>query len=63
MRPASKGKAHVSTGQREGPWEQPPPEPDPGEIPEIVLSDKDEGDITIEEPQGSSTPKSGPARS
>ena len=57
------GKAHVSTGQREGLQDQPPPEPDPGEIPEIVLSDEDEGDITITEPQGSSTPRSGPAQS
>ena len=56
-RPASEGEAHVSTGQREGPQEQPPSEPDLGEVTEIILSDEDE--VTIQEPQGSSTPRSG----
>ena len=54
--PASEGGAHAPPGQRESPQEQPPLEPDPGEITEIVLLDEDE--VTIQEPQGSSTPRS-----
>ena len=42
-RPASEGEAHVPPSQRESPWEQPPLEPDLGEITEL---------------QGSSTPRS-----
>ena len=38
-------------------------EPDQLEITEIVISEEDEVDITIEEPQGTSTPRSEPARS
>ena len=38
-------------------------EPDQLEITEIIISEEDEGDITIEEPQGSSTPRSEPAQS
>ena len=56
-RPASKGEApkNEPPGQGESPQDQPPSEPDPGEITEIVLSDEDE--VTIQEPQGSSTPR------
>ena len=46
-------------GQGESPQDQPPSEPDPEEIAEIIISEGDESDITIEEPQGSSTPRSG----
>ena len=38
-------------------------EPDKPEITEIVISEGDESDITIEEPQGPSTPRSEPAQS
>ena len=57
-RQASKGEAqeNESPGQGESPQDQPPLEPDPGEITEIVISEEDE--VTIEEPQGSSTPRS-----
>ena len=62
---ASKGEAPEDEppGQGESPQDQPPSEPDPEEIAEIVISEGDESDITIEEPQGSSTPRSGPAQS
>ena len=64
-RRASKEEAleNEPPGQGESPQDQPPPEPDQPEIMEIVISEGDESDITIEEPQGSSTPRSGPARS
>ena len=57
-RQASKGEAQENEppGQGENPQDQPPLEPDPGEITEIVISEEDE--VTIEEPQGSSTPRS-----
>ena len=57
-RQASKREAQENEppGQGESPQDQPPSEPDPGEITEIVISEEDE--ITIEEPQGSSTPRS-----
>ena len=56
-RPASKGEAQENEppGQGESPQDQPPLEPDPGEITEIVIS---EDEVTIKEPQGSSTPRS-----
>ena len=62
-RPASKGETEEdkSPGQGESPQDQPPLEPDPEEIAEIIISEGEESDITIEEPQGSSTPRSGPA--
>ena len=62
---ASKGETHEdrSPGQVESPQDQPPLEPDPEEMVEIIISEGDASDITIEEPQGSSTPKSGPAQS
>ena len=64
-RPASKGETQEdkSPGQGESPQDQPPSEPDPEEIAEIIISEGDESDITIEEPQGSSTPRSGLAQS
>ena len=57
-RQASKGEAleNELPGQGKNPQDQPPLEPDPGEITEIVISEEDE--VTIEEPQGSSTPRS-----
>ena len=57
-RPASEGEAQENGPpvQEESPQDQPPLEPDPEEITEIVISEEDE--ITIQEPQGSSTPRS-----
>ena len=57
-RPASKGEAQENEppGQGESPQDQPPSEPDQEEITEIVISEED--DLTIQEPQGSSTPRS-----
>ena len=57
-RPASKGEAqeNESPAQGESPQDQPPLEPDPEEIIEIVISEEDE--IIIQEPQDSSTPRS-----
>ena len=57
-RPASEGEAQENEppGQRESPQDWPPSEPDHGEITKIVISEEDE--VTIEEPQGSSTPRS-----
>ena len=54
-RPASEGEAQENEppGQGESPQDQPPLEPDHGEI---VISEEDE--VTIKEPQGSSTPRS-----
>ena len=57
-RPASEGEAQENEPpvQGESPQDQPPSEPDPEEITEIVISEED--DVTIQEPQGSSTPRS-----
>ena len=57
-RQASEGEAqeNESPGQGDSPQDQPPSEPDHGEITEIVISEEDE--VTIEEPQGSSTLRS-----
>ena len=54
-RQASEGEAQENEppGQGGSPQDQLPSEPDPGEITEIVISEEDE--VTIEEPQGSST--------
>ena len=62
---ASKGEALENEPhcQGESHQDQPPSEPDPEQIAEIIISEKDESDITIGEPQGSSTPRSGLARS
>ena len=51
-RPASDGETQEdkSPGQGESHQDQPPSEPDPEEIAEIVISEGDESDITIEEP-------------
>ena len=64
-RSASEGEAleDKSPGQGESPQDQPPLEPDKLEITEIVILEEDDVDITIEEPQGSSTPRSEPAQS
>ena len=58
-RPASEGEAqeNESPCQGESPQDQPPLEPDQEEITEIVISEEDE-DFTIQEPQGSSAPRS-----
>ena len=58
-RPASKGEDQKNepAGQGESPQDQPPLEPGPEEITEIVISEGDESGITTEEPQGSSTPR------
>ena len=57
-RPASEGEAQEIEPpvQGESPQDQPPSGPDLGEITEIVISEEDE--VTIQEPQGSSTPRS-----
>ena len=56
-RSASKGEAQENepSGQGENPQDQPPLEPDWDKITEIVISEEDE--VTIQEPQGSSTPR------
>ena len=57
-RPASKGEAQGTEppGQRESHQDQPPMESEQEDITEIVISGDDES--TIQEPQGSSTPRS-----
>ena len=57
-RPASEGEAQENEPpvQGESPQDQPPLEPDLREITEIVISEEDK--VTIQEPQGSSTPRS-----
>ena len=57
-RPTNEGEAqeNETPGQGESPQDQPPLESDQEEITEIVISEED--DPTIQEPQGSSTPKS-----
>ena len=62
---ASKGEAleDEPPGQGESPQDQLPSEPDQPEITEIIISEGDESDITIKEPQGPSTPRSELARS
>ena len=64
-RQASKGESQENEhpGQGESPQDQPPSEPDQPEITEIVISEEDESDITIQEPPGSSTPRSEQAQS
>ena len=59
-RPASEGESQENErpGQGESPQDQPPLEPDQLDITEIVISEEDESDITIQEPLGSSTPRS-----
>ena len=61
-RPASEGEAQGTEppGQGESHQDQPTSEPDPEGITEIVISEEDES--TIEEPQGSSTPRSEPSQ-
>ena len=64
MRP-SKGEAQENEppGQGESPQDQHPSEPGQQEITEIVISEGDGSDITIGEPQGCSSPRSGLAQS
>ena len=64
-RQASKEEAPEDEPPDQGgsPQDQLPSEPDQPEITEIVITEGDESDITIEEPQGSSTPRSELARS
>ena len=50
-------------GQGESHQDQPPFKPDPEQIAEIVISEEDKSDLTIEEPQAASTPRSEPAQS
>ena len=59
-RPASEGEAQGTEppGQGESCQDQPPMEPEQNDVTEIVLSGDDES--TIQEPQGSSTPRSEP---
>ena len=56
---ASKVRASEGEAQENEPPDQPPSDPAQLEIPEIVISEEDETDTTIKEPQGSSTPRSG----
>ena len=62
--PASEGEVleNEPHGQGESHQDQPPSEPDPEQIAEIIISEKDESDLTIEEPQAVSTPRSEPAQ-
>ena len=62
--PASEGEVleNESHDQGESQQDQPLSEPDPEQIAEIVISEGDECDLTIEEPQAVSTPKSEPAQ-
>ena len=58
--PASEGEVleNEPHDQGESHQDQPISEPDPEEVAEIVISEGDDDDLTIEEPQGVSTPKS-----
>ena len=60
---ASEGKVleNEPHGLGESHQGQPPSEPDPEQIAEIVISEEDESDLTIEDPQAASTPRSEPA--
>ena len=62
---ASKGEAleNEPRGQGESHQDQPPSEPDPEQVAEIIISEDDGSDLTIEEPQAASTPRSEPAGS
>ena len=62
---ASEGEVLESEpcGQGESHQDQPLFEPDLEQIAEIVISEEDESDLTIKEPQAASTPRSEPARS
>ena len=50
-------------GQGKSHQDQPPSKPDPEQIAEIIISEEDESDLTIEDPQDASTPRSEPALS
>ena len=57
------GKGEAPEGKPRDPGEsdqdQPLPDPDPEEVAEVVISDDEDLDITIETPQAASTPLSG----
>ena len=63
--PASEGEVleNEPHGQGQSHKDQPLFEPDPEQIAEIIISEEDESDLTIEEPQAPSTPRSEPAHS
>ena len=58
--PASEGEVLISEphGRGESHQDQPLIKPDPEEIAEIVISEEDESDVTMVEPQAASTPRS-----
>ena len=62
--PASEGEVleNEPHGQGESHQDQPPFKPDPEQIAEIVISEEDESDLTIEEPQAVYTPRCEPAQ-
>ena len=62
---ASKGEVleNKPHGQGESHQDQPPFEPDLEQIAEIIISEEDESDLTIKEPQTASTPRSELAQS
>ena len=62
--PASKGEVleNEPHGQGESHQDQPIFEPDLEQVAEIVISEEDESDLTIEEPQAASTLRSEPAQ-
>ena len=62
--PASEGEVleNEPHGQGESHQDQPLFEPDPEQIAEIIISEEDESNLTIEEPQATSTPRSEPAK-
>ena len=49
-------------GQGESYQDQPPSEPDPEQVAEIIISEDNESNLTIKVPQAASRPKSEPAR-
>ena len=58
--PASEGEVleNEPCGQGESRWDQPLFEPDPEQVAEIIISEGDESDLTIEVPEAASTPRS-----
>ena len=62
---ADKGEAQEDrpSGQGESDQDQPLPEPDPEEVAQVIISDDDNTDLTIEVPQAASMPKSEPVLS
>ena len=62
--PANKGEVlgNEPHGQGESHQDQPLFEPDPEQVAEIIISEDDGSDLTIEVPQAASTPRSEPAQ-